>query len=553
MKSIGLIFLVGVVLSGGVAKEAKHTKVLTADEGLEAQSEVPLQIGYGIDSRTSMPRIANCFSNAGDPKNIKYRNFAQQLSFDKSLSTADLSTMTNVEIGAKVPWGWFSVSANARYVKETFDTKYSMNFNYGQTFSADAIYEIPSSFGLDLLSEQGKQAYKLGHAKFVEYCGDSFVSSGKAGAALMVTVGLNFRTFGDKYRFETSAKVKIAGIASISAAFKYATTELKIEAGLTIRAIQFGGNTTSLGRIFGQPDTKGNYAIAACGPSDLDSCSLIISNIITYAQKDFTTSVDVSKPETLYNFASHSEPYQSYGINLEVPALSPSLLEAQSYAFSTFKEKQNALSFLKGYSSLPTFSYWDEKDLGYFKRVLAEHETAVSLFQSSPILRACFDKRMNEECVPVINALKGQLQYMDNKLVPKLRNIFIGQAGDENIITLIPAKNNIVFQENSNKVYGTFFIYFLAGNLFNLSGACKVDMNEKPVFDELDPGFNVQCSNKEGTGNALGPNFWVRRVFFTPPEGVAGLVGWNNYIKPVPPKGYNTIFIRRSDWESIPI
>lgn len=536
-------------------KEPKKTQKFVdfGESSDDLKSETPLQIGYGLDTRTMMPRSVNCFSNSDEPHRVQLKNFSQQLNFDKSLSITELTSITTVEMTFKVGWGWFSFSTTARYIKEAKDTKYSMNFNFAQTFSADAIYHLPSAYGKSILSASAQNVLSQGSRQFIKLCGDSYVSNAKMGATLLVTVGISFHTYSDKSRFEASVREKISSITSVTQAYKSAVAELKMNAGLYIKALQLGGDTSSLAKIFGQPDTKGNYAAANCTPTNLDACSNIINSIIKYSQEEFTTSINPEKPDTLYTFGYHTESFESLGIYIETFPLPKAVIDAQKLVKELFIEKTEALLFLNAYSALPSFKFWDEKDLAYFNSVKIEHELALRLFEQEKISIACFDKNMEEECLPALQSLQDKFNTFDNLLVAKLRNIFIGEAYEDLQITLIPAKNDIVFNPDTNEVYGTFFAMYFKHSLINISGLCKVDMSPTPVFKEINQEFHVECNNKDHSFPAFGTNLWVKRVYPTAKEGVTGAIGWDGYTKPIPPSGYNTIFVRRTDWESIPI
>jgi len=320
---------------------------------------------------------------------------------------------------------------------------------------------------------------------------------------------------------------------------------------LTIKAIQFGGNTTSLAKIFGQKDTKGNYAFINCNPKSLDDCKKIINNIIDYAQDDFLQNVDTNKPETMYNFGSHVEKFSSIGVEVEAPEFSLRTQESQQWAVENFNEDSKSLDFLKAYMKSPIFKFWSQKDLGYFKLVVDQYEKILEIYWSSQILIACYDKRADLECGNAVDKIKQEHLKLDHDLVPKLRQIYMGEASTDNkILTLIPAHKNITLSEDS-AVCGDFVMYDFDQNKFFVNGYCTADFNSRPTCNIINQEFLIQCQNESGTNSPA--NMWVKRVFATDKEGIPGQFGGSNFVKSVPEKGYNTVWVKYTDWNSIPI
>jgi len=188
--------------------------------------EISPKLGFGYDSNTGMPRNMNCFKNNALPDNIRLQNFEQSIDFDHSMSMAELSSFTSISLSGSFGFGWFSASASAKYARDASDTRYSSNFNFLQTFAADANYNLPDAFGIDL-SEAGHQALNAGPEMFAKFCGNQYVASARLGAVLLVNVGISFETALDKTIFQSDFSGGISGIASISAAYEQLSHQQK--------------------------------------------------------------------------------------------------------------------------------------------------------------------------------------------------------------------------------------------------------------------------------------------------------------------------------------
>ena len=258
-----LLSIYGAVFANTTSTTTSLTKSVNKNIALSKSknTEDPIEFGYGYNSITKMPNIRNCFKNNREPNNIRYRNLVGGLNFDRSLSSEILSSLTNIDISGKGGYGWFSASVAARYMKAAFNSRYSENFNFAQTFSADAVYQLPDERGAALLTNAARQALGDGPEAFRLECGDSYITNGKAGAALLVSVGIDFATAADKQTFNTEFSGGISGIATVATAFEQASNSGRVRGTLVLRALQLGGDPSKLANLFGMRDFGGDYAI----------------------------------------------------------------------------------------------------------------------------------------------------------------------------------------------------------------------------------------------------------------------------------------------------
>jgi hypothetical protein len=537
-----------------LAKIVKHTNHhirLSNSTEVHAESEVPLQIGYGFDSRIGTSKIRNCFKNAADPANMKYTNWSQKLNFEESISIQELSSLTNIDASIKGNYYIFSASAAARYTSESIDNRYSMNFNYAQSFAADAIYELPKGFGVDVLSDEAQQALKISPRQFVDYCGDTFVSSGKAGGVLLITVGISFRSNSDKTSFSTEIGGSITGIGSIAVAFSKASTKLNIDATMFVRGLQLGGNTTSLANIFGKPDTKGDYAIISCGKDNVDACNKIVDAIIDYAQNDFMSSFSTTKTDQLYNFASHLEKFSDIGVPIDNQELKPETIAAQQSAIDLYMEDRRSFEFLNAYMNSQLFQYWRQENIGYFKTVVEQYQLALSSYGENKILSSCFDSNPDDFCVSAVGKVKVYHDTIDSeKLVLRLRQVYFITTSEGLELTMV-GTDQVAPLNPLSELDGNFLFYHMKANKFSL-GNCWLDLFKNPTPNPYhDQSFYGKCANAKD--DFIGANFYIKRTFLSTPDKIVGLCGWDDHEAPVYPDGGSCYALKKTTWNDMPI
>ena len=360
--------------------------------------------GNGFIEIFGMPKQTNCFINARDAENIKISNVAGTVNFDRAIAKEELSSLLNVSAGAEISYSMFSASANASYLKETTDTRYSDNFTYIQTYAGDANYDIPDKYGNELLNNIGRGALTQG--KFGQVCGDSFILSSKAGALLTTTVSINFNTAADKTAFDTSFKGGVTGIASITAAFKQAVNNKKVAATLTVRALQNGGDPAKLAQIFGKPLEGKGYAVSTCGPDDLDSCSQIINGIISYAQDEFGKKLDIQNPNTIYYFSPTVAKYSDFGIGFDMNKLTEETKSSIKFLNKQYthdlENKLYLTKYLLNIAGNPLYQEYISPSLtGDVKLLLNKIEPLLQI--SSEALDNCYNINANTTCSDFVN------------------------------------------------------------------------------------------------------------------------------------------------------
>jgi hypothetical protein len=533
-----------------IVKHTNHhiTKNLKIKEG---ETEVALKIGNGYDTRIEVSRPANCFKNSADPNNIKYKNWSQKLNFDESISSQEISTLTNIEITISVHFLFFSTSVTARFTVETIDTRYSMNFNFAQSFAADGIYDMSRGYGQEMLSDQAISYLKESPAKFVENCGDSFVSSAKSGGVLLVTVAFNFHSSSEKNTFAAEAAASFLGIGTISKEFEKTATKLNIDASFTIRALQIGGNTTTIASIFGMTDLVDNYAVINCVVANITACSPIINRIINYSQNDFMNSFNQSNGAEMHHFGSHVETYESIGLDIKIPEFKPETVLAQKFAIDTISEDKKSLEFLNAYMNSPLFKFWKDSSATAFKSVVEQYKNAIDSFSENKIMISCYGANPDDLCVAVVDKVKEVHSTLDSeKLVQRLKQIYYIETSEGLEISMIPI-DEVALLDPKNELEGNFVFYHRKLNKFS-PGVCWLNFFANPVPNpDRDRNYFGKCANE--ADSFIGANFYIVRTFFTIDEKITGICGWDKHESPMYPDGGNCRMFKRTSWNDIPL
>ena len=282
---------------------------------------------------------------AGFTFNSQANNSAISASLNLGLSAESLEVFT-----------FFNGSANSSFVASTKNSEYTLNFVYLYTYSTDAKL-IPTKVNGSFLSPIGQEFLDIGQDRFFTSCGDSFVSSLKAGVVLAVNVGVNFKSKLDTYKFQESASLSGASLPTILQSIEAELQNQGSTATISVSALQNGGTPESMQNIFINPET-GNFNTAFCSSESVQNCQAIIDGVYRYA---LALPPQVKNDSgmiynNLYFFNPVLNSYASLGI--AVPG-TQSLSEAVQTAQNTILEQltiyKNRIAFLNTYqqNSLP--------------------------------------------------------------------------------------------------------------------------------------------------------------------------------------------------------
>jgi hypothetical protein len=470
-----------------ISKEITSIEIPVPISSSVSESSTP---GNGIIQVFSMPKDINCFKNSKESDIIQLENLSSQINFSRAVSAKELESVLNVSAGAEVSYGIFSASANANYLKEASDSRYSENFSYVQTYSANAKYMVPDLYGNDLLNNIGRGA--LANGRFTEVCGDGFISSSKAGAVLITTVSIEFGSAKDKTEFDAQIKGGIKGIASLTAAFKKTLSTSEMSATLSVKAIQNGGDPSKLANVFGKPLEGGSFAISKCGKDDIDSCSRIIDGIIAYAQDDFQKGLDIKNPSSVYYYNPVVERYSTYGVNYDYVNISPEIREQISYLINRvqtdLENKQYLLKYISYLRANPEiYQYVPVDFIGDINLLIRNYDKILDL--NSNVISNCFNADVNEKCSEFVQKIKQEHQEFDQKYLKKvyaLKTIIIAGSkyiGTKYLFLPINIDNNVPvvdleFGANplEKGISGDYLIK-MDHHYAQATGRCKVNYN----------------------------------------------------------------------------
>lgn len=275
---------------------------------------------------------------------------------NSSVSGIELNSVLNLGVKAKLPtiesYGGLNASLSASFSANAKNTEYSYNYTYLYTYSSEATF--PVVYGDASLSPSGKAALAAGLDAFMNTCGDSYVSSLRAGTVLAVDVKVTFQNKEEAESFAESAAA--GGYGALGRITSYiSSSQLAKNAVMSISAMQLGGTPESLNQILGYDSTTGGYYATACGVANSPAaCQKTIDAILIYAN---TLPTQISGGTNLYYFNPVLSWYSKLGIT-NVPApqpLSEETQAAQSVVINEINLSQSRIVFLSNYkqNSLP--------------------------------------------------------------------------------------------------------------------------------------------------------------------------------------------------------
>lgn len=237
------------------------------------------------------------------------------LIFYRSLTSTELSDSLGFTAGGNARFGMVKGSMSARFASDATSSDYSESSIYS------AQYRFKNKrlkyTGLTDVGQNAK-GFQSGTSvgdNWETICGHEYVEQITLGAALYISVRIEFATKADKQQF--NAEAKISGPAfSVSTELNQVSKAFASRASVTVQAYQQGGDVTRLSSIFGVGDNakvttdKGNrvHAVLACSMSNPEACLKILDNALEYA----TSTTDASafpqqiKPDA--DFANISKP-----------------------------------------------------------------------------------------------------------------------------------------------------------------------------------------------------------------------------------------------------
>lgn len=210
------------------------------------------------------------------------------VTFERSLSSSEISDSLGFSVGARARYGMIKASASARFASDSSSNEYSEVTAY----SADYHFKNVK-FRYNALTDVGVKASQ-GAGDYVwenweKTCGHGFVEQIELGAKLLISAKVEFSSKEDKKAF--SAEFKISGPAfSASGELRKASRRFGKSASVSIRALQIGGDVSRLSSVFGvgkgsKIDSEGKnlHALLVCSMDHIDACLQVLDSALTYA------------------------------------------------------------------------------------------------------------------------------------------------------------------------------------------------------------------------------------------------------------------------------
>lgn len=234
--------------------------------GYDTQSENFTEICVESQSRAPGERI----KYAGAP--------TASVSFDRSLSYEQLKNLLDVQVSGKLMIEGLSVRAAARFASEAASSDLSTSLVFANKIGG--LYAILNQPGLSPAAKLAGAS--LDSARIRSQCGDHFISQVELGAQLLVSMRFDFANKEAKSNFEAEIDLDFVSLFQVSGAAKVAMEKYKNTVGVTVSALQIGGDVSKLSQIFS--DASGDSKpLLRCSLDNVDACIKVMENVVAYA------------------------------------------------------------------------------------------------------------------------------------------------------------------------------------------------------------------------------------------------------------------------------
>jgi tRNA threonylcarbamoyladenosine modification (KEOPS) complex Pcc1 subunit len=272
-KVISLIWL-PLLAACGESKLGNSSQVKDSIAG----STVGALLGMGYDSHTESFNSVCAESSSADVR-VRYTGApTATLQLDHTLSHEELKNLLDVQVSGKLAMEGLNVKSAARFASEAASTDLSTALVFANKIGGRyAVLNQPR-----LTASAKAVGLTNDDEKIRAECGDQFVEQAELGAELFVSMRFDFSDKDVKSNFEAEIDLDFVNIFQVSGAAKVAMEKYKNNVGITISALQIGGDPTALSRIFLDPagDTSN---VLRCSIDNIDSCIKTMESVIGYA------------------------------------------------------------------------------------------------------------------------------------------------------------------------------------------------------------------------------------------------------------------------------
>jgi Leucine-rich repeat (LRR) protein len=209
------------------------------------------------------------------------------LTFDRSLSSAEVSSSLGFELNTRARYGVVKGSASAKFMQQATDSRYSETTVYQHRIRFKNARLRPDTVKLtpNIGATVRKQDSSFVWEDWETVCGHEFVSQAALGAELYVCMRLEFATAKDSSEFKAEFNVKGPSFA-VKGELKKASEKFAGRASIIVSAYQLGGDVSRLSSIFNSPQPDGSKEsapILRCSIENPDACLEVFDRALTYA------------------------------------------------------------------------------------------------------------------------------------------------------------------------------------------------------------------------------------------------------------------------------
>lgn len=461
------------------------------------QNNSALRLGSGVYQPTGVFGSNICMKDAFNPNSFKTPH--GNLSLGTQVSTKLLHENLNLSVGGKVGFGTFGASASANFVRDVQDDNYTRNFTYLQDFGWNADFEA-QDFGNDNLTAIAQKAYASGIKQFLNYCGDSYVSSATAGSLLVVNVKIEFASHQDKQTFNAKMGAKF-GIGNITSTIKSSKLDQSMNASISVEALQLGGDPSKLSSIFTKSST-GDYYVAQCSFKDLNSCNQIINGVLAYSQTiEAQVKDDKNNPikDKLFYYNPTITNYTDVGIDLATQIPSREIVAAQARLQAMVESTNEDLTFVKHYQKSAVAQYFDV-DMSNF---LKSAEKALSMRQDYLLSHGfdCYTSKDIANCPKLVNEVSEVFNTINEYKVDQSKMQYV-KYGWYNTFT-----NGSIYLFAPISLNGNYYSKRIAGD-GDLSAKIIIDSNKILHLSGTRPNYGITFDAKMIDANHYQASFY---------------------------------------------
>lgn len=525
-----------------------QSKMSLRQEILKNNYTPVIRLGDGFDSRTGIGMGINCLANADDPSAITLSDPIGEGTFSTAIDSQTLSDLINAKVSGEMNFGLFSASAEARYMRDSLDTRQSIKFNYFQGMTQDAVYKVPG-VGNKILDPDYRSLLEGGMDDFTGACGDSIVQSAKLGARLLVDVSIQFSSSSLKEKFEGEAKGSILGIGAISGAFSDFSHKYDSKATMSVRVLQLGGDVTKLANIYGVPDKDGNFPVVACSETNISACKQIINDTISYAKNDFQNTIDFKTGKNIHTFDYSTKAYSKFAVKATLPILAEEQKSAREYLTDAITQDRKMLDYLQAYqkqsfyTNITLMDFQTKKDI---EQSINDYVKMIADYNNYQILDSCYGdtENINTRCIYAANEIKKmhtKYQQSINIANSLGGTVVVWQSGLGTIV-FVPLRAWGSGNYNSD-TYGYMSVYDTKDNKFIDNSACVFDTTTNNAYMRNTHPDMIGASLVCDGGIFSNSMYYVKRIANYHNTGVGGRI--INGIKndyPLLQDGYNASY-----------